>query len=159
MPPAAAALAGLEILQFLAVVGCSPERRTDKKQVAEERRSLAAIAELELDDGEMFSVAAIGITELERRLRGHVVVRDGLIILHGPFHDRSYTYVLPANTPWTISCGYGLAVYFGTAVSGIDGETDNVVRLDLFWGLIPRELCAAIAPALGKAVHSISAAR
>jgi hypothetical protein len=159
MAPAGAALAGLAILQFLVVVGCSPERRTDKHPAAQEQRSLATIAELELDDSEMFSVAAIDITELERRLLGHVAIRGGLIILHGPFHDRSYTYVLPANTPWTISCGYGLTVYFGTAVTGIDGETDNVVRLDLFWGLIPRELCAAIAPALGKAVHSISAAR
>jgi hypothetical protein len=155
MAPAGAALAGLAILQFLVVVGCSPDRRTDKNKAAQERRSQAAIAELELDEAEMFSTAALDVTELERRLRGHVAVHDGLIILHGPFHDRSYTYVLPANTPWTISCGYGVAVYFGTAVTGIDGETENVVRLDLFWGLVPRELCDVIGPALGKALRSI----
>lgn len=106
MAPAGAALVGLAILQFLVVMGCSPERRTARGQPVEETRSLATIAELELDEGEMFSTAVIDVAELERRLRGHVAIRDGLMILHGPFHDRSYTYVLPANTPWTISCGY-----------------------------------------------------
>ncbi len=104
----------------------------------------------------MFSAAAIENAELERQLRQHVSVQNGLLILHGPFRDRRLTYVLPADSPWVISCGFGVTVYLGVAVTGIDGETDNVVRLDLFWGRIPRERCDIIGRALGNALRALS---
>ena len=73
---------------------CGPDK-ADQNGAADELLSPAAVAELKLDDGEMLSIADIDNAELERRLRGHVGVRDGLLILHGPFLDGSDTYVLP----------------------------------------------------------------
>ena len=156
MTPGAWATAGAAIAHTLLLVACSQEASTHKEAVGEDR-SPAELAELEFDHREMFSVAAIDNAEMERRLRGHVSVRDGLLILHGPYRDRRRTYVLPANSPWVISCGFGVTVYFGTAVTGFDGETDNVVSLDLFWGRIPREICDTVGPALGKALRAMSA--
>ena len=60
--------------------------------------------------------------------------------------------------PWVISCGFGVTVYFAAAVTGIDGETGNVVRLDLFSGLIPQATCDTIAPALGGALRAMATA-
>jgi hypothetical protein len=158
MAPGAWATAGAVIAHALLLVACSQDENAHKKAVAEEPSSPAEVAELELDHGEMFSIDALDNAELERRLRGHVSARDGLLVPHGPFRDQRDTYVLPADSPWVISCGFGVTVYFGSAVTGNDGETDNVVTLDLFWGHVPREICDAVGPALGEALRAMPTA-
>lgn len=159
MSPRAWATAGAAIAHALLLASCSQNETAPEKALDEEQRSPAEITELELDHREMFSVDAVDEPELERRLRGHVSVRDGLLILHGPFRDQRDTYVLPANSSWVISCGLGVTAYFGSAVTGMDGETDNVVRLELFWGYIPRATCDSFAPALGKALREETVAK
>jgi hypothetical protein len=48
--------------------------------------------------------------ELERRLLKSVSVQDGLVIIREPLSAGFFTYVLPATSPWVISCGIGLSV-------------------------------------------------
>jgi hypothetical protein len=95
------------------------------------------------------------VPELERRLRERMSVQDGLILVRDPEEKFSSFYVLPANSPWVISCGFGISVVFGTAVSGDGSSVDNDVKIDLSSRTITQSTCAVLAPQLGKRLRDI----
>jgi hypothetical protein len=88
--------------------------------------------------------------ELEQRLMKSVTVQDGLLLVRDPLMGQFESYVLPANSPWIISCGIGLSVTFGTAVSGDGSSVGNEVEIHLARPMIKQEACAVLAPSLGK---------
>jgi hypothetical protein len=75
------------LLLFLFLIGC--ERREETP---------VTDADIEL----MKDVGTAG-PDLERRLLNSVSVQDGLVIVRAP--SPGDTYVLPDNSPWSITCG------------------------------------------------------
>ena len=137
------------------LAACSADKPNENRDVAGEQSPSAFAAES--DHGLMWWSESIGDAEIERRLRAHVIVSNGLVILRDPFLDLDDTHVLPADSPWTIGCGFGVTVYFGTAVTGTGGDTGNIVTVMLLAGVIPREACEKIGLALGRALQTILA--
>jgi hypothetical protein len=95
------------------------------------------------------------VPELDRRLRARVSVQDGLILVRDPEEKDSSTYVLPANSPWVISCGFGLSVVFGTAISGDASSVDNNIKLELTQAFVTQDKCSILALHLGRRVHDM----
>jgi hypothetical protein len=92
--------------------------------------------------------------ELEHRLLNSVSVQDGLIIIHATSLDD--TYVLPANSPWVITCGRsGIWVTFGNAVSGDTSAVGNDVQIELTTAFINQGDCAVLAPSLGRRIKAM----
>jgi hypothetical protein len=93
-------------------------------------------------------------TEFERRLLSSVSVQDGLIIVRATSLDD--TYVLPANSPWLITCGRGgISITFGSAVSGDSSTVGNDVQLELTATFIGQNDCAVLAPSLGRRLKAM----
>jgi hypothetical protein len=96
-----------------------------------------------------------GLAEVYRR-KQRVRVEDGLIMVRDPV--LAEYYVLPASSPWVISCGItGLSLTFGSSVSGGGGESTvgNDIELELEMASIKEGDCATIAPRLGKQLKAL----
>jgi hypothetical protein len=93
--------------------------------------------------------------EFERRLLKSVSIQDGLVVVRDPLMAGLFTYVLPATSQWVISCGVGLSVTFGSAVSGDGSNVGNDVEVQLAMGPINQEACAVLAPQLGKRLKAM----
>jgi hypothetical protein len=93
-------------------------------------------------------------TELERRLTESVHADDGIVVIHQPDFG-PFRYVLSANTPWTLTCGVGIAVVFGSAVSGDSGNVSNDVEVRLAYNSVDDKTCASLGPRLGKKLKAI----
>lgn len=93
--------------------------------------------------------------ELERRLLASVSVQDGLVLVHDPIMGKVVSYVLPTSSPWVISCGIGLSVIFGSAVSGDGSSIGNEVEIHLSLDFIEQDKCAVLAPRLGRRLKAL----
>jgi hypothetical protein len=93
--------------------------------------------------------------ELERRLLNSVSVQDGLVVIRDPLTAGLFTYVLPTTSPWVISCGIGLSVAFGTAVSGDGSSVGNEVQIHLVQTFVNQEACSILAPQLGRRLKAL----
>src|SRR4051794_2593303 len=69
-------------------------------------------------DAELLRDLARAGPEVERGLQRWVRGGDALIFVRHPLIGKVIFYFFPATSPWVISCGVGLSVTFGTAVSG-----------------------------------------
>jgi hypothetical protein len=123
-----------------------------KKSNAQERRDADAL---------LLKDVVLAGPELEQRLTASIQVQDGLIIVHDPVIGQIESYVLPASSSWTISCGFaGLSVALGNSVSGgsISGEATslgNDIELRLAEARIDQKDCAVLGPRLGKRLKAI----
>jgi hypothetical protein len=124
----------LSLVLLLLFLGACDERR-------EETPAVDADAKLMNDLGQAGP-------ELERRLLNSVSVQDSFIIVSAP--PLGNTYVLPANSPWVISCGEGVSVTFGSAVFGDRSFVGNDVQIELTTTLINQSDCATLALSLGR---------
>lgn len=128
---------------------CSENARSDDPGNA----SIAA-------EQQMFSNPFRAEVEFDRRLRQQVSVEGGLLIIRNAPVNELVTYVLPADFPWVISCGYGFNIHFGTAVDGTEGYTSNLVQLDLAEGFeIPPSTCNELGLLIGKTLVSMLRAK
>jgi hypothetical protein len=93
--------------------------------------------------------------EIARRLIKSVSVQDGLVIVRDPLTAGFFTYVLPASSPWIVSCGVGLSVIFGSAVSGDGSSVGNEVEVRLVTAPVDQNACAVLAPQLGKRLKAM----
>jgi hypothetical protein len=107
------------------------------------------------EDLELLKDLGRAVAELEQRLLKSVSVQDGLVIVRDPLTAGFFTYVLPTTTPWIISCGVGLSVTFGSAVSGDGSNVGNDVEVRLALAPVNREACAVLAPRLGQRLKAM----
>src|SRR6516225_7542807 len=132
----------LSVLLLLSLAACGEGQNESKAPKVDEEAAL-------LKDIQR------AMPELERRLRERMSVQDGLILVIDPEETSSSSYVLPTNSPWVISCGFGLSVVFGTAVSGDGSGVDNDVKIHLTQRLVTEDACSVLAPQLGRRVRDM----
>src|SRR5262245_1604044 len=100
--------------------------------------------------------------ELEKRLDESVKVSDGLVFVRDPVvgsASLSFLSVLPATTPWVLSCGIGVSVVFGSAVSGEGENISNDVNVILSTDLVENHVCDAVGSKLGKRLQTMLQSR
>jgi hypothetical protein len=105
-------------------LGACGEGETTSKQPSVLQNQMKADADLMLDIGRAG-------TELERRLSENVRAQDGIVIIHSPVIGQFMSQVLSPNTSWTLSCGFGISVVFGSSITGSEGSTGNDVEVRL----------------------------
>jgi hypothetical protein len=133
-------------------LGACEQSGPPKKSIAQERRDADAL---------LLKDVVLAGPELEQRLTAIIQVQDGLIIVHDPVIEQFVSYVLPASSSWTISCGLtGLSVVLGNSVSGgsVSGEAasfGNDVELRLAEARIDQKDCAVLGPRLGKRLKAM----
>jgi hypothetical protein len=131
---AAAAIAGLAL-----PAGAQPRIAADPSLVA--------------SDQALVQDEAKAVAEFERRLRGQVTARDGILVIIDRSGTSSGVTVVPATIMWGVDCSdSGLAVTFGTG----SGDSDNGIVLQLTTAGISDDACTRIAPAIGQAVLAIT---
>lgn len=140
------------------IAGCDDSKSQKAKQEA-----AAAQARDEAEHKLMIDPSR-GIPELKRRLRESLKFQDGLVLVNSPFGlgtlagtaDALDRYILPASTPWSLSCGMGMTVSFGPAISGGDGSpVSNDVQVALTLARIDKSQCASFGLAVGKEIQAI----
>jgi hypothetical protein len=93
------------------------------------------------------------IAELQRRLRGQVSFRNGLLIIIDRSGTNTGVAVMPATVMWGIDCSDdGLSIDFGSG----SGDTDNGLELQLTTASISDDKCTRIAPAIGELMLAIA---
>ena len=132
-------------------LGACEQSVPPKKSAAKERMDADAVL--------LKDIASAGL-EFERRLTTSISVEDGLLIVRDPIMGKFELNVMPANSPWVISCGYGLSVVLGTTVSGISirGENTNLgndIQLQLTEAKIDQKDCDVLGRLLGKRLKII----
>jgi hypothetical protein len=106
---------------------------------------------LATSDTTLLQDEAKATAELQRRLRGQVTYRNGLLIIQD--RANSGVTVMPATVMWGVDCSdSGLAVTFGAG----SGDTDNGVVLQLTSVAISDDKCTRIAPAVGGTLLEIT---
>jgi hypothetical protein len=147
--PSIAAAPLLVVLLFM--VGCGPSNEDKKSTEATEKIKADAVAEqLLLSDPDRAK------TELIRRLRASVKMRDGLLIVSDPIlSSMGFLTVLPASSAWVVKCGAGITVVFGTSVGGKGEEVGNEVEVTIANYVVPKPGCETLAPAIGKEIQAI----
>ena len=88
--------------------------------------------------------------ELQRRLRGQVSYKNGVLVI---VQRGEGVTVMPATVMWGVDCGQdGLAVTFGAG----SGDSDNGTVLQLTSAEVGDDKCTHIAPAIGETVLAIT---
>lgn len=106
------------------------------------------------EERDLLSDPSRAAPELDRRLRAFLAVQEGLVTVRD-LRARE-VYILPVNSPWVISCGFGLTVHLGGAPEGDHEDTASLVEVSLTrLFLIPPSLCDQLAPTVGKALRRI----
>ena len=93
------------------------------------------------------------VAEFQRRLRGEVSYRGGLLVIVDRSEAGAGVTVMPATIMWGVDCGQGgLAVTFGAG----SNDTDNGTVLQLTGADVTDDKCTRIAPAIGETVLAIT---
>lgn len=95
------------------------------------------------------------IEVLGKRLNEYLSEEDGFYIVRDPVRGMFQETILPVTSPWSIECGMGLKLVFGTGVSGDSAEVTNEATITLSMGLIPIEECKPIGLALARSVRDL----
>jgi hypothetical protein len=135
-----AAMQLLAVILLFGLLGACDERRSDTSAPD--------------PDTELMKDIGQSAPELERRLLSSVSVQDGLIVIHATSLDD--TYVLPAGSPWLITCGRGgIWVTFGSAVSGDSSSVGNDAQIELTGASVNQGDCAVLGPSLGRRIRAM----
>jgi hypothetical protein len=85
---------------------------------------------------------AQAVIELKRRLDRSLEMTDGFLTVYDLGTDKLNRHVLPTTSSWSINCGFGFSIVFGSAISGDRDSVGNDVKLNLAMaGVIPKETC------------------
>jgi hypothetical protein len=155
--PIAIVIAGALIAGALLCLAACDESPKPKQS---SRQSNEAASEVSEDAALLKDLGRAG-AELERRLLKSVSIQDGLVLVRTT--AGYFTYVLPTTAPWVISCGAGLSVTFGTAVSGeassdgneVEIHVGNDVQIHLIVAPVDPDACAVLAPQLGQRLKAM----
>src|SRR5205814_5378733 len=141
---------------LVAVAGCDDNKSQKAKQEA------AAAHARDEAEHQLITDQSRAIPELKRRLRQSVKVQGELVFVDSPFGmgtlvgsvDALDQYILPASTPWMLSCGMGMTLVFGPAISGDASRVSNDVRVALTLEPIDKGACASFGLAIGGEIQA-----
>jgi len=137
-------LAGAAVLAALALAALASPVSAEPKPPADPDLVKSDTALLQDEDK--------ATAEFQRRLRGQVTYRGGMLVIQDRSGTSSGVTVVPATIPWGIDCSdSGIAVTFGSGSS----DTDNGIVLQLTGASISDEKCLRLAPAIGETVLAI----
>jgi hypothetical protein len=132
------------VLAALAMSGAAPAFAEPKPPVDP---SLVA------SDTTLLQDEAKAVAEFQRRLRGEVSYRNGVLVIVDRSMANAGVTVMPATVMWGVDCGQdGVAVTFGAG----SGDTDNGAVLQLTSADVTDDKCTRIAPAIGETVLAIT---
>src|SRR5690242_9030554 len=100
----------LSFVACVALFSCGPSDETVTPAQPKVPKSYAL--------GPLPTDAHLAALELIRRFDKSVKVVDGIAIVRDPLMGQLSASLVPANTPWVMTCGIGTSVVFGTSVSG-----------------------------------------
>lgn len=97
--------------------------------------------------------------ELSRRLREQVQLKNGFLLIRPKVPGTNFeTFILPTDSPWVITCGFGVSIDLGASVKVSESVTDSAVKVTLVFGaLMPSAFCDEIGPMLGSTLQKIAA--
>jgi hypothetical protein len=100
-------------------------------------------------------------TEIDKRLKKVLVVKNGMLVIHSQFGFDTYT--VPLSSPWAVECGIGgFNVHFGAPIVE-RGNGDDAADVDppqtAFISLVPfgSKDCETLGPIAGNAVREFLA--
>lgn len=134
------------IVLLLALAACGPAKTPEHKSAPSKMARF--LAPLPTDPQK----AAI---ELQKRLDASIEIKDGFLIVHDPIIGELDETILPTNTSWSVSCGLGFSVAFGSAISGDETSVSNATELNLALGVVPRGTCDVAGLAVAKHLRAI----
>jgi len=135
----------LPVVAALALCGAAVRASAEPK--------LPVDASLAASDAALLQDEAKATAELQRRLRGQVTYRNGLLVIIDRSGTTGGVTVMPVTVMWGVDCGdSGLAVTFGAG----SGDTDNGVVLQLTSANVGDDKCTRIAPAIGESMLAIT---
>jgi hypothetical protein len=138
-------VAKLALVAALALSGWSAPAAAEPK--------LPADPDLLKSDIALLQDEAKAAAEFQRRLKGQVAYRDGLLVIVDRSGASSGVTVMPATALWGVDCSdSGVAVTFGAG----SGDTENGIVLQLTSAAVSDDKCTRIAPALGEALLAIT---
>lgn len=93
--------------------------------------------------------------DIARELSRYIVPRGAMILVRDPLMPGLQTYILPRGSAWQISCGLGLSVTLGSAVSGAAENVGNDIELRLDTAMLDNSDCEKIGLKLGAALTAM----
>jgi hypothetical protein len=130
---------------LIALTAAAPLALAEPKPPADP--SLAA------SDAALLQDEAKATAELQKRLRGQVTYRNGLLVIIDRSGTNTGATVMPATVMWGVDCSdNGIAVTFGSG----GGDTDNGIALQLTSASVSDDKCSRLAPAIGDAMLAIT---
>jgi len=147
----------------LLVVGCN-----DNKAEKARKHAAAERAHHDAAEQQIFADPERALVELKRRLRKTIKFKNSVILVDSPFGMGTLLgsatsflnlYVIPPDTPWTVSCGLGMTVTFGNVISGDTGGVTNDVQVALTLASLDKTQCETLGPAVGKEIQAILAGK
>jgi hypothetical protein len=151
-------LRGFHSLLIVAVVtGCSPA--TNKHRANDEQKPEVA-PDIKMALTPLPKGAAQATIELERRLDALLDVKDGFLIVYDLGIGKMNRHILPASSSWSLNCGLGFSIVFGSELSGDRDSVENDVRLSLSSaGLVPKPVCDVVGLAVARHLREKLAAK
>jgi hypothetical protein len=93
--------------------------------------------------------------ELQKRLDASIEIKDGFLIVHDPIVGEMDETILPTNTSWSVSCGLGVSIDFGSAITGDATSVSNATELNLAVSIVPKRTCDIAGLAVAKHLRAI----
>ena len=98
--------------------------------------------------------------ELKRRLDQSLEVTDGFLTVYDFGTNKLTRHILPVTSSWSISCGAGFSIVFGSDVSGDRDGVGNDIKLSLsMTGLVPKATCDVAGLAVARHLREKLAAK
>ena len=122
-------------------------------RLASAEPKLPADPDLLKSDIALLQDEAKAIAEFQRRLKGQVTYRNGLLVIQDRSGASPGVVVMPVTALWGVDCSDGgVAVTFGAG----SGDTDNGIVLQLTSAAVSDDKCTRIAPAVGETLLAIT---
>jgi hypothetical protein len=83
--------------------------------------------------------------EIDKRLRDKLTVQSGVVTIAANFTAQD-TFAMSAASPWTVSCGFGISILFGSDL--YVGPTVQITDVR-----VAPEDCRKVAPLVGQRVQ------
>ena len=140
------------LLGLLATMACDPDpvRAADKKRDADMEKLQADVSTL-ID-------AVDGPAEVDSRLRKSLVLRDGMVMIHNQVTAYG-SYTFPATTTWSVQCGLGLTVAFGSSPRGDPADIGAGPEIHLSFGQFSPEDCDKLGFVVGEKLRAFMAGK
>jgi len=140
------------------LAGCGPDNTSNNAKQGENKQATSPEAKKFADQMRLQMTADRDNESYIKQLRASLKLMDGFIVVENPSLVFSMV-LLPLNSSWAVSCGLGLSVDFGNAVTGdVDNNSNtvsNVASITLTFAPLKKERCRELAPLIGNEIQRI----